>query len=212
MKNRYRSLFACLVLSGLCSTMAVAPSAVAAGAIPSVFCEFTEPHRWVVLSPDGVLVEAHEDEEPSLFDRYTATSVKGSINTRLTVTLPASAGDSKLVITKGGGESSSHIVTYRNQTGTCDQVPTGFLLRTVAGVEETDKLNIRTKPNSSAEIITSLGEGTLIWVKPTKSRWIQAAVAQSGEGAGAPDEMRTGWVNSKFVTKSVPRLAHALAN
>jgi hypothetical protein len=212
MKTTYRLLFASLMLSGLVNTMATAPSsAVAVSSLPSVLCEFTEPHRLVVVSPEGVLVEAHDEEGPSLFDRYTAVSAKGSINSRLTLSLPTSAGQSKVVITKGGGESSSHVATYRQNATTCDQFPTGFLLRTVDGVEETDKLNVRTAPNASAEIITRFGEGRLIWVRPTKSRWFQAAVTEAGENPTTRTEVRIGWVNSNFVTKSVPRIAHVLA-
>jgi hypothetical protein len=212
MMKTYRLLFASLVLSGLVNTMATAPSsAVAVSSLPSVLCEFTEPHRLVVVSPEGVLIELHDEEGPSVFTRYTAVSAKGSINSRLTISLPTSAGKSKLVITKGGGESTSHVATYRNDATTCDQFPTGFRIRTVDGVAETDKLNIRTAPNASAEIITRFGEGRLIWVKPSKSRWIQAAVTQSGENPITRTDVRIGWVNSNFVTKSVPLIAHVLA-
>jgi hypothetical protein len=185
--------------------VATPADAVTASSLPSVFCSFEEPYQYVVLSPEGVLVEDHENG--AVFARYKPTSVKGSINATLTVRLPASSGNSSLVLERTDGEFNSHLLTFNDREGLCDRLPTGFLLRKVVGVAEDDELNIRSEPNASAEVISTSTNGSLIWIKPTNAKWVQVAYTES-IGDGAPIEVFTGWVNSRFVTKTVPRIAH----
>jgi hypothetical protein len=180
-------------------------NAAASSSLPSVFCDFEEPFQWVVLSPEGVLVEDHDNG--AIFNRYKPTSLRGSINSRLTVGLPASSGNSSIVLQRVDGELDSHVITFNDREGTCNRLPTGFLLRKIVGVSDDDELNIREAPNASAEIISSSSNGSLIWVKPTKAKWVQVAYVEQ-VGDEAPNEVFTGWANKAFITKTAPKIAH----
>jgi hypothetical protein len=209
-RARVKPIVAWLVgasLLGASCVVTAGPATAATTSLPSVFCDFEEPFRWVVLSPEGVLVEDHENG--AVFTRFQPRSVRGSINSRLTITLPAASGYSPLVLEKLDQDESfsSHGVSFDGQEGFCDRLPTGFVLRKVVGVAEDDALNIRSAPNATAEILETHAAGELIWVKPTKNAWIQAAKAVTEDET--PTFVVTGWVRSSFVTKVVPKIAHS---
>jgi uncharacterized protein YgiM (DUF1202 family) len=207
-RSRLSPVIAWLVAAGLLGgslVLTTLPATAATTSLPSVFCDFEEPLQWVVLSPEGVLVEDHYNG--AVFNRYKATNVRGSINNRLTVSLPQSSGNSAIVLEKVDGEYFSHSVTFNDREGTCDRFPTGFLLRKVVGVADDDELNIRSAPNASADIVSTSANGRLIWVKPTKAKWFQVAYAETNEDGGT-EGIFTGWARATFVTKVVPRIAH----
>jgi uncharacterized protein YgiM (DUF1202 family) len=204
MAQRGRRVTAAVAITIACVSTGRATPASAQRAnkssLPSLFCDFVAPYKLVVLSPEGVLVEV-DHEDGHAFELLQPTSVSGSINNRMSVTLPGSNGT--LVVNRVSGELSSHYAELNIFSGGCEQLPTGFILRQVVGVADNDRLNIRKAPTASAQVIATRSNGNLIWVRPSKSNWIAIAYTE-----GAPSKTRTGWVRKTFVSKTRPKFAH----
>jgi hypothetical protein len=194
-----------LLVAALC--LGVAPTEAQAATLPSVFCDFDE--QFIVISREGVLIEDHENG--AKFTRYQPKSVKGSISSTLTITLPKASGVPALVLTKQEGLRRSHSAEINvDRTGECTAYPSGFVLRKVTGVASDDSLNIRADADASADVLETLRNGNLIWVKPSKSQWLQVTFVDTPDepSGDEPEVIGVGWVRSSFVTKTIPKVAH----
>ncbi len=211
MLKRTRLVVALVIAtSGLLTTRALPASAAT---LPSVFCEFEEPFRWIVITPEGILVEDHEDG--AKFTRYQPVTVRGSLTTSMRFGMPKGSGSDAFTITATSGRYS-HSAEWNNEVGDCRKYPTGYVLRTVIRVAEGDALNIRASGNVSAEVVGTYDNGELAFVKPTKSKWWKTAFVDGGDepsddepSGDEPEPVQLGWVNSAFIAKTIPRIAHA---
>ncbi len=204
----FRRLGALAALATVCG-LTLVPVEAQAVTLPSMFCDFEEPLlQWIVLSPEGVLIEAHDDG--ATFNRYKPTAISGSAKSRLKVTLPKAAGSTLMVITKQDGYYS-HSIEFDDREGSCSVFPAGYVIRKTTGVAEGDVLNIRASASADAEVVGTYDDGRLVWVKPSKSAWIRTAFIPPSDDEEAGDDqiVLTGWVRSTFITKTIPKTAHA---
>lgn len=191
-----------LMISGLLTTRALPAEAAT---LPSIFCEFEEPFRWVVVSPEGILVEDHDDG--AKFTRYQPTTVRGSINSTIRFGMPKGSVGAALVVTKTSG--GIYEADFAEQQGSCTKYPNGYVVRTVIGVAVDDALNIRAAASASSDIVGTLENGELVFVQPSKSKWWKAAFIDGGDDANVePRVVSLGWVSARFIDKKIPRIAH----
>ncbi len=215
--NRLRTCCAVLLTAGLLSQIVVAGAATAAksttvksatakSSTPSFSCWWTEPFDGFELSPEGAIYFSAETPD---FSGTPLTNVKVvKVGSGWNVSGKAGADTITVNITKEEGSDgmSDYTTPYagllnRQWNGACLKHGNGTVPRDVVGVAENDVLNVRSAPNASARIVTTIGQKGTAWVYPGKPKngWVKVSARKySGEESG-PVTAVDGWVNGAFV-------------
>jgi hypothetical protein len=175
---------------------------------PSFSCWWSEPFDEFEVSPAGATFFGAETLGGSGTSLSDVKIVRAG--STLTISGTSEAYGISVKITKepgsdGMSDASTPYAGLLNGVfnGACIRLGSGTIPKTVTGVADGDKLNVRALPSASSKIVATIPPRGSVWIYPQKAKngWLKVSAIRYPPKESGFVTVVDGWVNSSFVSK-----------